>query len=483
MDTVSGLTRDVLDRARRSRDARFDGRFFIAVKSTRIYCRPVCPSRFSNDSNIRYYATAAEAAEAGYRPCLRCRPETAPGSPAWLGTSAVVRRALTLIQDGALDRESVSRFSERLGIGVRHLARLFAQHVGVPPVAVAQTRRLHLAKQLLDETHLSITSIAAAAGFSSIRRFNDTFRATYGRSPRNLRKGRQIEPAREAEIALRLAYRPPYDWEHMSRWLGMQAIRAMESVDAGYTRSMHTKSGHAVLRVRPLVGEHALELRIWRAMPADLPYLICAARRMFDLTADPAKIESALRADQLLRPLVARRPGLRIPGVWDLLECGVRAILQGSGPPGRSHALLSELVQFTGEPIPPAPGGITRLFPSPAALAEADLGRLEIPHDQREAIRQLAAGIRDGLIRRDLPEAQLTQHFSKLSGARHGMGSYLELRALGDPDAFPSGDLRLRRIVSASDRPVTPLQLEARAEAWRPFRGYAALHLWERAMS
>jgi methylphosphotriester-DNA--protein-cysteine methyltransferase len=196
VEAVSGLTRDVLDRARRSRDARFDGRFFIAVRSTRIYCRPICPARLSNDSNVRYYATAEETAEAGYRPCLRCRPEAAPGSPAWAGTSAVVQRALRLIQDGALDQASLGNLANRLGIGVRHLSRLFAQHVGASPATVAQTRRLHFAKRLLDDTCLPITDIAHASGFGSIRRFNDVFRETYQRSPRELRKIRRSGSAR-----------------------------------------------------------------------------------------------------------------------------------------------------------------------------------------------------------------------------------------------------------------------------------------------
>jgi len=224
--------------ARRSRDARFDGRFFIAVRSTRIYCRPICPSRFSDDSNVRYYATAEEAAEAGYRPCLRCRPEAAPGSPAWTGTSAVVQRALKLIQDGALNQASVGHLANRLGIGVRHLSRLFSQHVGASPATVAQTRRLHFAKRLLDDTDLRITDIAHASGFGSIRRFNDAFLATYGRSPRELRKGRRTgSEAREnnVEITLRLAYRPPTIGTTFTPFLARGAIRGVEAVTAeGY---------------------------------------------------------------------------------------------------------------------------------------------------------------------------------------------------------------------------------------------------------
>jgi methylphosphotriester-DNA--protein-cysteine methyltransferase len=256
VEAVSGLTRDVLDRARRSRDARFDGRFFIAVRSTRIYCRPICPSRFSDDSNVRYYATAEEAAEAGYRPCLRCRPEAAPGSPAWTGTSAVVQRALRLIQDGALDQASVGNFANRLGIGVRHLSRLFAQHVGASPATVAQTRRLHFAKRLLDDTNLRITDIAHASGFGSIRRFNDAFLATYRRSPRELRKGRRIgSGAREddAEITLRLAYRPPVRLGPHSRLSRKGRDPRGRSRDFQRLRARDPDaSGHAMLQIRPV---------------------------------------------------------------------------------------------------------------------------------------------------------------------------------------------------------------------------------------
>ena len=214
MEEILGLDRSALDRARLSRDARFDGRFFIAVTSTGIYCRPICPSPTSKNTNVRYYATAAAAAEAGFRPCLRCRPEAAPGTPGWLGTSAVVRRALRLIQEGALDEISVEELAERIGIGARHLHRLFTQHVGASPIAVAQTRRLHFAKRLLDETDLPITQIALASGFGSLRRFNYTFQQTYNRAPRDIRRQRRggIAAADADEVVLKLSFRPPYDW-------------------------------------------------------------------------------------------------------------------------------------------------------------------------------------------------------------------------------------------------------------------------------
>jgi AraC family transcriptional regulator of adaptative response / DNA-3-methyladenine glycosylase II len=478
---VSGLTRDILDRARRSRDARFDGRFFIAVRSTRIYCRPICPSRFSNDSNIRYYATAEEAAEAGYRPCLRCRPEAAPGSPAWKGTSAVVQRALRLIQDGALDQGSVGNLANRLGIGVRHLSRLFAQHVGASPATVAQTRRLHFAKRLLDDTHLPITDVAHASGFGSIRRFNDAFRATYRRSPRELRQGRRIggDESVNAEITLRLAYRPPYDWDHIHAFLAKDAIRGVEVVTArDYARAARTRSGHAVLQIRPVAHAHALEVRIHGAMPAELPPLLSSVRRMFDLTADPGRITAAMRSDTLLLPLIAHRPGLRIPGVWDPFECSVRAIVAQHHRLAAQMSVLRRLVERFGQQIESHVVDITHLFPTAAVLADADLAEIGLSRTCREALRRLARGVCDKVIRFDAPGEEIGRMLCALPGIGRWTAGYVELRGFGEPDALPFGDLLLRRLASTGAKALTPIALEARAECWRPFRGYAVFHLW-----
>src|SRR4051812_2768718 len=261
MDAPIQLDVHALDRARISRDARFDGKFFIAVTSTRIYCRPICPVRSPKRTNIRYYATAASAAEAGYRPCLRCRPEAAPGTPAWSGTSAIVKRALRLIEDGVLDKHSVQTLADKVGVGPRHLDRLFLQHVGASPLAVAQTRRLHFAKRLLDETELPMNQIAVAAGFGSVRRFNSEFRQTYKRAPRELRKhlrGRGKSSADDA-IKMTLAFRPPYDFAHIYRFLAARALRGVERVDdRGYWRTIHTSTGGGVINVRPLPSEAAL---------------------------------------------------------------------------------------------------------------------------------------------------------------------------------------------------------------------------------
>ena len=480
MEGVPGLPREVLDRARRSRDPRFDGKFFIAVTSTRIYCRSICPARVSKDANVRYYASAAAAAEAGFRPCLRCRPETAPGSPAWAGTSAVVRRALRLIQDGALDTQSVEQLATHLGVGGRHLGRLFLRHVGASPAAVGRNRRLHFAKQLLDETTLPITDVAFAAGFGSIRRFNDVFKQLYRRPPRELRKrDRQQREENGAQIILRLAYRPPYDWGHTLDFLARHAIPGVETVDASsYARTVRTRDGHARVSVGPAPGVDALELRVTGATPAELLGLTSSVRRMFDLTADPAKIGAVLRGDATLRALVDARPGLRIPGTWDPFECGVRAILGQQISDAAAVGLLGRLIKIAGEPIAQVGNQLTHLFPTPTAIANALLNDLGVPLARREALRALATAIAQGRIDFSVTHEQLMRALMQVPGIGKWSAEYIALRGLGELDAFPYGDLFLCRQASLERQPLAPKALEARADAWRPFRGYAAFHLW-----
>src|SRR5262245_16858807 len=289
-----------LDRARNSRDPRFDGKFFIAVTSTRIYCRPICTVRDAKRTHIRYYFSAAAAAAAGYRPCLRCRPEAAPGTAAWQGTSAVVRRGLRLIDEGILDDISVDDLAAKLGVGPRHLDRLFVQHLGATPVVLAQTRRLHFAKRLLDETSLPIGEIALAAGFGSLRRFNAAFRKTYKCAPRDLRRRKRVDtdthPA--GTVVLKLAFRPPYDFARVLAFLRRRAIPGVEQVDeATYARTVRTGNGEAIVSVGLVDREHALELRVNGADPMDLFELSCAARRVFDTSADPSQIAQAFRSD------------------------------------------------------------------------------------------------------------------------------------------------------------------------------------------
>jgi AraC family transcriptional regulator of adaptative response / DNA-3-methyladenine glycosylase II len=376
----------------------------------------------------------------------------------------------------------VGDLANRLGIGVRHLSRLFAQHVGASPATVAQTRRLHFAKRLLDDTDLRITDIAHASGFQSIRRFNDAFRVTYRRSPSELRKGRRIgSDARQdnAEIKLRLAYRPPYDWDHLHAFLAKGAIRGLEAATAGvYARAAHTPSGYAMLQIRLVAHAHALEVRIRGALPAELPPLLSSVRRMFDLAADPGRIAVAMHSDALLQPLIARHPGLRIPGVWDPFECCVRAIVGQQISAAAQIAVLGRLIERYGQPVEPRSTDITHLFPTPATLADANLGDLGLTATHCDTLRHLARRVSDGVIRFDAPGEEVSRMLCALPGVGRWTAAYVELRGLGEPDALPFGDLVMRRLASTGNKPLTPMALEARAECWRPFRGYAAFHLW-----
>jgi len=484
METICGLDPEALNRARVSRDPRFDGKFFIAVTSTGIYCRPICPSRYAKRAHVRFFGSPAAAEAAGFRPCLRCRPEAAPGTPAWLGTAAVVRRGLRLIEAGALDEDSVETLAGRLGIGSRHLLRLFVRHVGASPLAVAQTRRLHFAVRLLEETRLPITEIAMAAGFGSSRRFNDAFRHTYRRAPRELRRAglRGVRGRGTEEVVLRLAYRPPYDWAHVQAFLAARAVAGVERVDArGYARTVAWEGGHALICVRALPGEDALELRVAGAPPAALLQLSTVARRVFDLAADPHRIGEELAADALVGPLVQARPGLRIPGVWEPFECAVRAILgqQVSVAAGRTFA--ARLVERAGAAIHGGRDGLTHLFPDAATLGAAPLESLGLTRSRAATLRALARAVLERRIDFGAAPEEVVAALAALPGIGAWTAQYVALRALGEPDALPTGDLVLRRMAASAQRLLSARELEERARAWQPWRGYAVMHLWRAA--
>jgi AraC family transcriptional regulator of adaptative response / DNA-3-methyladenine glycosylase II len=466
MDGVAGLSESTLDRARVSRDPRFDGKFFIAVKTTGIYCRPICPSPRCKKINVTYYATAAAAAAAGYRPCRRCRPEVAPGSPAWLGPSAVVRRALRLIQEGALDTGSIEDLATRLGISARHVDRLFLQHVGVSPVAVAQTRRLHFAKQLLDETNLRVIDIAMGSGFGSIRRFNGAFLRAFGKSPRELRRRPTMDAdrARFDAIELQLAYRPPYDWDHLVSFLGARAIAGVEHVDAHeYTRTLAAASGHMIVNVRPQPTGNALRLRVTGATPAVLLELATVAKRVFDIGADPAPISDVLMMDAVLRPLFEKRPGLRVPGEWSPFECAVRAVLGDGVSIETGRERVNRLVNVTGTAIATGVRELTHLFPSPRSILERANEDLALPASRLATVRSLAAAVDEARIDFAASSDEVVRALAAVPGVSDWVAQYVALRALGEPDAFPAGG-------ASSD-------IEARAQTWRPWRGYAVIAL------
>jgi AraC family transcriptional regulator, regulatory protein of adaptative response / DNA-3-methyladenine glycosylase II len=344
---------------------------------------------------------------------------------------------------------------------------------------VAQTRRLHFAKRLLDETELPITEIALAAGFGSVRRFNSAFHQTYGRAPRELRRQRYQTSRQQNEVVLRLAYRPPYDWEQVRDFLARRAVPGIERVDErGYARTVATEDGHGFICVRPADGEDALELRVWNTTPAALLQVTSSVRRIFDLAADPSKIALAFGSDPLLGPLVKRRPGLRIPGAWDPFECTVRAILGQQVSVSTGRALVGRFAARCGRPIPPSKDGFTQLFPTPADLAAANLDGVGITRVRIDALRALAVAIVRGRFSFAGSTEEICEALAALTGIGTWTAQYVALRALCEPDAFPASDLALRRAAATNGAPLPARALEERAEDWRPWRGYAAMHLW-----
>jgi AraC family transcriptional regulator of adaptative response / DNA-3-methyladenine glycosylase II len=331
--------RDVLSRARLARDARFDGTFYIGVLTTRIYCRPMCRSRVSKEENVCYFPTAAAAAEAGFRPCLRCRPECSPGIPAWAGTSNTVSRALRLISETGLENSGIEALAGHLGIGSPHLRRLFLKHLGASPRAVAQTRRLHFAKRLIDETNLSMTQIAVAAGFGSVRRFNAAIRATYQRTPTQIRGTRRDTPQAENEYLFRLPFRPPFDWHALLNFLARRATPGVEVIESGVYRRSISINGHLGAIAVSLEEEtNSLAVRILLGDACALFAVIERIRCMFDLNADWPAIAQPLRKDPALKPLIDARPGGRVPGCWNGFELATRAILGQQVGSGRHNA-------------------------------------------------------------------------------------------------------------------------------------------------
>ena len=469
------FTPEACYRAGQSRDPRFDGRFFTAVKTTGIYCRPICPARTPKFENCRYFLSAAAAQDAGFRPCLRCRPEVSPEFAFWRGTSNTVSRALSLISEGAIEADtSVEQLADRLGVGERQLRRLFQQHLGASPISVIQTRRLLFAKQLIHETQLGMSEVALAAGYGSIRRFNDTFRKLYNRAPSTLRRG----TAPETAITLQLTYRPPYDWEAMLAFFTARAIPGVELVEGGkYYRTAHAG---AWIEVAHVPARHALSVKVQVPHVSDLAPLVTRVRRVFDVGADIETIDEHLARDPMLAPLVAKRPGLRSPGGWDGFELAVRAVLGQQVSVAAARTLAGHLVDLTSAAVE-LPVKVTRHFPTAAQVAAADLNLVGMPASRRRTLKALAdAAVADPkLFERSATLEESIKRLCAIAGIGEWTAQYIALRALREPDAFPASDLGLLRGAAneAGERPA-PAQLLALAEPWRPWRAYAAQHLW-----
>jgi AraC family transcriptional regulator of adaptative response / DNA-3-methyladenine glycosylase II len=482
------LDPEVCYRALKARDARFDGRMFVAVTTTGIYCRPVCPASLARRENCRFYPSAAAAQEAGFRPCLRCRPETAPAHGAWNGTSNTVSRGLALIAEGTLDGDdsSVEALAERLGVGERQLRRLFQQHLGASPIAVAQTRRVLFAKQLIHETPLPMAEVALAAGFGSVRRFNETFQRLYARPPSDLRRGRgaRTRAAAGDGVTVHLRYRPPYDFDALLAFLRARAIEGVETVESDrYTRTLAHEGMLGTVAVEHLPRQQSLAATVRFPSVRALPGVIARIRSAFDLDVDVTAIGAHLARDPWLSPLVAARPGLRVAGAWDGFELGVRAVLGQQVSLAAARTLATKLVRLCGPRLAAgegAPEATALAFPTPEAVLGANLERLGMPGARRQALRSLArAALEDASLFHALGNVEETvARLSRIDGLGAWSAHYIALRAAREPDAFPASDLGLLRGATRRGRRPSAEELERRSERWRPFRAYAAEQLW-----
>jgi AraC family transcriptional regulator of adaptative response / DNA-3-methyladenine glycosylase II len=478
--------REICYRAFQGRDARFDGLIFVGVSSTGIYCRPICPARSPKFENCTYFGSAAAAQDAGYRPCLRCRPEIAPDLASWRGTSNTVSRALALIAEGALDGDgnSVEKLADRLGVGERQLRRLFLQHLGASPISVAQTRRVLFAKQLIHDTRMPMTEVAMAAGFGSLRRFNETFLNLFHRPPSALR--RKISATQQENgVTLRLRYRPPYDWDCMIAFLRARAVPGVEIVQGDrYLRAVEVDHAMGSIEVTNLPERHSLSVNIRFPDVKLLPAIVARVRRQFDLGADIETIDTHLSGDPVLAPLIALRPGLRAPGGWDGFEIAVRAVLGQQITVVAARRLAGQLVALHGRTVPKSfrvHPELTHAFPTAKQLASAPSIGLGMPAARSAALKAVAeAAVADPNLFR--PFGSIEETVARLRNIR-GIGEwtaqYIALRAIREMDAFPATDIGLLRSVASMDGEKRSVaDLLTRAEPWRPWRAYAAQHLW-----
>jgi AraC family transcriptional regulator of adaptative response / DNA-3-methyladenine glycosylase II len=478
------LDRESCYKAALSRDQRFDGRFFIGVTSTGIYCRPICPARTPKQKNMKFFACAAAAEEAGFRACRRCRPESAPGTPAWLGTSVTVARALRLISEGALDESNLDLLAERVGIGERHLRRLFNDELGVSPFAVAQTRRIHFAAKLLEETDLPIGEVAFGAGFRSIRRFNDVMKKSFGKAPSNLRQGidRNQSQDESGKLCLKIPFRPPYDWQQVIGFLQARAIPGVEVINLdGYRRTFTIQNTAGVLEVKPARDKNWFYLFIPPIDTRFLRVIVERVRRLFDCNADPMRISEHLRQDGTLAPVVKRFAGLRVPGAFDPFEIAVRAILGQQITVAGATTLSGRLVQTFGTQIfTGSSEKLTHLFPTAEVLATADLSNIGLPQARAQTISALAqAVVENPMVLEGLNSLDETiTALMEIKGIGNWTAQYIAMRVLGEPDAFPASDLALRQALTTGDELVSAKAVEQQAETWRPWRSYAAMFLW-----
>ncbi|MFF9350424.1 AlkA N-terminal domain-containing protein [Streptomyces sp. NPDC014734] len=469
-------------RAVRSKDARFDGWFFTAVLTTRIYCRPSCPVVPPKVENMTFYPSAAACQQAGFRACKRCRPDTSPGSPEWNARADSVARAMRLIREGVVDREGVPGLAAHLGYSARQIERQLLAELGAGPLALARAQRAQTARLLIETTGLPMAEVAFAAGFSSIRTFNETVREVFALAPGELRgrAARSTTPTpTPGVVVLRLPYRAPLNPSNLFGHLAATAVPGVEEWrDGAYRRSLTLRHGHGIVALTPR-PDH-IGCRLLLTDPRDLTLAISRCRWLLDLDADPVAVDDQLRADPLLAPLVDKAPGRRVPRTVDGAEFAVRAVLgqQVSTAAARTHA--ARLVAAHGLPVDDPEGGLTHLFPTPEALAGLDPERLALPRSRRTTLTTLVGALADGTL--GLGTGTDWERTRTELAALPGFGPWtvevIAMRALGDPDAFLPTDLGIRRAAAELGLPSTPAALTARAAAWRPWRAYAVQYLW-----
>jgi AraC family transcriptional regulator of adaptative response / DNA-3-methyladenine glycosylase II len=481
-------TRAMYYRALMARDTRFDGVFFTGVKTTGIYCRPVCTAKTPRVSSCEFFTNAAAAEAAGYRPCLLCRPELAPYALQQNLAYAVWQK----IASGELNHQSESNgleiLSQSVGLSSRQLRRVLLEHFGVTPVELAQTQRLLFAKKLLQETSLAMVDVAYAAGFGSVRRFNALFLSRYGLAPTAIRRNTHPDLATSACLSLRLAYRPPYNWDTMLSYMAGRAIGGVESVDASsYARSVCIGSMEGWMRVTHIEDKHCLQLEIAPTLTDVLMQLISRVRNQFDLDANPTVIEEHLRQDRALAKLIRTKPGVRVTGAFDTFEIAVRAVLGQQVSVAGATTLSGRLAAKFGAPIHTPFNDVTHHFPQPAllgALEIADVAQIGLPMKRAETIRNLAQFATQGgfSMRPGTSLEEAIAHLKTIPGIGNWTAHYIAMRALRLPDAFPAGDLGLQKACAEDiTTRLTEKQLEIRAANWTPWRSYAAFLLWNRS--
>ena len=483
---MSSVTANPLDfercyRAVESRDARFDGWFITAVKTTGVYCRPSCPTPVRpKRENVRFYPTAAAAQLAGFRACKRCRPDASPGSPEWNVRGDLVGRAMRLIADGAVDRNGVAGLAQRLSVSERHLHRLLLSELGAGALAIARAQRAQTARVLIETTDLPFTDVAFAAGFESIRQFNDTVREVFALTPTTLRTaGRRRGDMTDGALTLRLPYRPPLDWAALSGWLRVRALPGVAEMNGRtYRRTLRLPRGSGVVALEPIDTHIRCTLRL--ESMADLTSAVRQCRRLLDLDADPLSVVEVLSLDRRLSPIVKKRPGLRAPGAVDGTELAIQAVLGQQVSLAAARTLASRLVTAHGDVIKIADPTLTHLFPRADAIAEADLSELGVPETRRATMHALTRAVAGGTLTLDpgADRAETYQDLMRVPGIGDWTAGYIVMRALGDPDTFLPSDLGIKKAGARLGLGSNARAISEQAAAWRPWRSYATHQLW-----